>query len=121
MGILDRIHLKTGSEIELIKQSSLLVGKTLGEVAKLIKPGVPLLYIDRIAEEFIRDNHGIPSFKGYNGYPGSLCLSVNDVVVHGIPDNTLLQEGDIVSVDCGAYLNGYHGDYCYTFAVGTIS
>lgn len=121
MGILRRVYLKSDSEIELIKKSSLLVGKTLGEVAKLIKPGVPLFYLDKVAEEFIRDHHGVPSFKGYNGYPASLCLSVNDVVVHGIPNNDVLQEGDIISVDCGAYLNGFHGDYAYTFAVGEIS
>ena len=99
MGILRRVYLKSDSEIELIKKSSLLVGKTLGEVAKLIKPGVPLFYLDKVAEEFIRDHHGVPSFKGYNGYPASLCLSVNDVVVHGIPNNDVLQEGDIISVD----------------------
>lgn len=121
MGILRRVHLKTDSEIELIKESSLLVGKTLGEIAKLIRPGVPLLYLDKVAEEFIRDHHGIPSFKGYNGFPASLCLSVNDVVVHGIPNNSVLEEGDIISVDCGALLNGFHGDYAYTFAVGEIS
>ena len=121
MGILRRVHLKTDSEIELIKKSSLLVGKTLGEVAKLIKPGVPLYYIDKVAEEFIRDNHGIPSFKGYAGFPASLCLSVNDVIVHGIPNSDVLREGDIITVDCGAELGGWHGDYAYTFAVGEIS
>ena len=117
----ERVKLKTESEIELIKQSSLLVGKTLAEVAKAIKPGVPLLYLDRIGEEFIRDHGAIPSFKGYGGFPASLCLSVNDVVVHGIPNNNILHEGDIISVDCGVYKNGYHGDYAYTFAVGEIS
>jgi methionyl aminopeptidase len=116
-----RVTLKTPEEIELIKKSSLLVGKTLAEVAKEMKPGVPLNYLDRIGEQYIRDNHAIPSFKGYNGFPAALCISVNDVVVHGIPDGSVLNDGDIVSVDCGVYLNGYHGDYAYTFAVGEIS
>ena len=127
MGILRRVHLKTDSEIELIKKSSLLVGKTLGEVAKLMKPGVPLYYIDRVAEEFIRDNHGIPSCKGYcpaRGYvpyPATLCLSVNDVIVHGIPNDYVLREGDIVTADCVASVDGWHGDYAYTFAIGDVS
>lgn len=117
----NRIRLKTEAEIELIKISSLLVGKTLAEVAKAIRPGVPLLHLDKIAEEFIRDHQAVPSFKGYNGFPASLCLSVNDVVVHGIPNEQVLMEGDIISVDCGVYKNGFHGDYAYTFAVGEIS
>ncbi len=117
----NRVRLKTDDEIELIRESSLLVGKTLAEVAKAIKPGVPLLHLDKIGEEFIRDHNAVPSFKGYNGFPASLCLSVNDVVVHGIPDHTILREGDIISVDCGVYKNGFHGDYAYTFAVGEIS
>lgn len=117
----NKIKLKTDSEIELIKISSLLVGKTLAEVAKMIKPGVPLIYLDKIAEEYIRDHQAVPSFKGYDGYPASVCLSVNDVVVHGIPNNSVLNEGDIISVDCGVYKNGFHGDYAYTFAVGEIS
>lgn len=117
----NRIPLKTEEEIELIRKSSLLVGKTLAEVSKAIKPGVSLLYLDKIGEEFIRDHQAVPSFKGYNGFPASLCLSLNDVVVHGIPDHTILENGDILSVDCGVYKNGYHGDYAYTFAVGEIS
>ncbi|MDL2297283.1 type I methionyl aminopeptidase [Bacteroidales bacterium OttesenSCG-928-B11] len=117
----NKIKLKSEADIELIKESSLLVGKTLAEVAKAIMPGVPLLYLDKIAEEFIRDHKAVPSFKGYGGFPASLCLSVNDVVVHGIPNNTLLKDGDIISVDCGVYKNGFHGDYAYTFAVGEIS
>lgn len=117
----NKIRLKKDSEIELIRISSLLVGKTLAEVAKAIKPGVPLLHLDKIGEEFIRDHGAVPSFKGYNGFPASLCLSVNDVVVHGIPDQSVLKNGDIISVDCGVYKNGYHGDYAYTFAVGEIS
>lgn len=116
-----RIKLKSEAEIELIKESSLLVGKTLAEVAKAIRPGVTLLYLDKIGEEYIRDHKAIPSFKGYNGFPAALCLSVNDVVVHGIPNNTILRDGDIISVDCGVFKNGFHGDYAYTFAVGEIS
>lgn len=104
-----------------MKESALIVGKTLAEVAKLIRPGVSLKTLDSVAETFIRDNGAIPSFKGYEGYPASLCLSVNDVVVHGIPSNKELKEGDIVSVDCGAYKNGFHGDYCYTFEVGHVA
>ncbi len=121
MGIFNKIYLKTTEEVELIKESARIVGLTLAEVAKHIKPGVPCQYLDRIAEEFIRDHHAVPSFKGYNGYPASLCISINDVVVHGIPHSNILKEGDIVSVDCGTYKNGYHGDYAYTFAVGEIS
>lgn len=122
MGILNRIYLKNEDEIHLLKESADIVGRTLAEVAKIIAPGVPCTYIDQRAEEFMRDNGAVPSFKGYEGYPASLCISINEVVVHGIPKpNMYLQEGDIVSVDCGAYKNGYHGDYCYTFAVGEIS
>lgn len=115
------IHIKTDEEIEIQRESSLLVGKTLAEVAKVIKPGITSLELDRIAEEFIRDNGAVPSFKGYGGFPNTLCISVNDRVVHGIPDNYELKEGDIVSVDCGAVKNGFHGDSAYTFAVGEIS
>lgn len=115
------IHLKTEREIEVMKEGASIVGKTLAEVAKLIQPGVSLLTLDKVAETFIRDNGAIPSFKGYEGYPAALCLSVNDVVVHGIPSHRELQEGDIVSVDCGAYKNGFHGDYCYTFEVGHVA
>ena len=99
MGILNRIHLKSDSDIESIKKSSLLVGKTLGEVAKLMRPGVPLFYIDQVAENYIRANGGVPSCKGYKPYagmppfPATLCLSVNSTVVHGIPNDYVLQEG----------------------------
>ena len=117
----NRVRLKTDHEIELIKESSLLVGKTLAEIAKAIRPGVPLFYLDRIGEEFIRDHNAVPSFKGYEGFPAAICLSLNDVVVHGIPDHTVLEEGDILSVDCGVCKNGFHGDYAYTFAVGEVS
>lgn len=111
---------KTKEEIELLRHSSLLVGKTLAEVAKIIKPGVTTLAMDKIAEEFIRDNGGEPTFLGYGGFPNSLCTSVNEVVVHGIPNNKPLQNGDIVSVDCGFYKNGFHGDSAYTFQIGEV-
>lgn len=114
------IYYKTNEEIELVRISSLLVGKTLAEVAKVIKPGVATAELDKIAEKFIRDNGGVPSFKGYSGFPASLCISVNSVVVHGIPGKYELQDGDIISVDCGVYKNGFHGDSAYTFAVGNV-
>ena len=117
----NRINLYNQADIQQIKESSLLVGKTLGVVAEKIAPGVFISDLDRLAEHFIRDHKAIPSFKGYNGFPASLCISINDVVVHGIPKNQVLKEGDIVSIDCGVYKNGYHGDYAYTFAVGEIS
>jgi methionyl aminopeptidase len=115
------IYYKTDEEIELIRISSLLVGKTLAEVAKHIKPGVTTLELDKIAETFIRDHKAIPGFKGYGGFPGTLCVSVNDVVVHGIPGKQILQDGDLVSVDCGVILNGFYGDSAYSFAVGNVS
>lgn len=115
------IHLKTEREIEIIKESSLIVDKTLGEVAKLIRPGIRCTTLDSVAETFIRDNGAVPSFKNYNGYPATLCISVNDVVVHGIPGQYELKEGDIVSVDCGAKKNGFHADYAYTFCVGHVA
>lgn len=115
------VHYKTDEEIELIRLSSLLVGKTLAEVARHIRPGITLIELDNVAETFIRDNGGVPSFKGFGGFPGSLCTSVNEQVVHGIPDNRVLRDGDIVSVDCGVYMNGFHGDSAYTFPVGEVS
>ncbi|SFE22568.1 type I methionyl aminopeptidase [Thermophagus xiamenensis] len=114
------IYLKTKEEIELLRQSNMLVGKTQGELAKWIKPGISTLKLDQIAEEFIRDHGGEPAFLNYQGFPNSLCTSVNDQVVHGIPNNTPLKEGDIVSVDCGVLLNGYYGDSAYTFCVGDV-
>jgi methionyl aminopeptidase len=114
------IYYKTKEEIELIRESSLLVGKTIAEVAKALKPGVTTLQLDKIAEQFIKDHHAVPSFLGYSGFPNSLCISVNDVVVHGIPSKYVVKEGDIVSVDCGVYKNGFHGDSAYSFAVGDI-
>lgn len=115
------IYYKTSEEIERIRESSLLVARTLAEVAKLIRPGVTSLELDKVAEEFIRDNGGIPAFKGYNGFPNSLCISPNEQVVHGIPDNRPYESGDIISVDCGVLMNGYFGDSAYTFAIGEVS
>jgi len=99
----------------------MLVSRTLGEIASLIKPGVTTLYLDKIAESFIRDNGATPAFKGYGGFPNALCTSVNEEVVHGIPSAYILKEGDIISVDCGVILNGWYGDSAYTFPVGEIS
>ncbi len=114
------ISLKTAEEIELLRKSNLLVSKTLAEVARNIRPGITTRALDRIAEQFIRDHGGTPAFLGYRGYPATLCTSVNSVVVHGIPSEYQLKEGDIVSVDCGAILNGYVGDSAFTFPVGEI-
>jgi methionyl aminopeptidase len=112
---------KTLEEIELIRQSCLLVGDTIAEVAKIIKPGITTLELDGAAEQFIRDNGAIPSFKNYRGFPFASCISVNDAVVHGFPTNEVLKEGDVISVDIGAFKNGYHGDSAYTFALKDIS
>jgi methionyl aminopeptidase len=114
------IFLKTTEEIELIRRSSLLVGKTLAEVARHIRPGISTAALDKIAEDFIRSNQAIPAFKGYNGFPATLCISPNATVVHGIPGKYELKDGDIVSIDCGVKMNGYYGDSAYTFAVGEI-
>ena len=121
-----KIFLKTEDEIELMRRANRLVGKTLGELAKHIKPGVTTLQLDAIAEEFIRDHGAVPTFKNfpnpYGGpFPASICTSVNDAVVHGIPDNTELRDGDIVSIDCGTLLDGFNGDSAYTFCVGEVS
>ena len=115
------LYLKTDEEIGLLRESNLLVSRTLAEIAALIQPGVTTLYLDRIAETFIRDNGAVPGFKGYGGFPNTLCTSVNEEVVHGIPSGYVLQEGDIISVDCGVILNGWYGDSAYTFPVGEIS
>jgi methionyl aminopeptidase len=114
------IYYKTLEEIELIRESSLLVAKALAEVAKIIRPGVSSLELDKCAEEFIRDHQGVPAFKGYHGFPNALCVSVNSEVVHGIPSNKPLIEGDIVSVDCGVLKNGFYGDSAYTFPIGEV-
>jgi len=113
-------QLKTDEEVELLRQSNLLVSATLAAIASLMKPGVSTLEIDRIAEEFIHDHGGVPGFKGYQGYPATLCVSVNDEVVHGIPSRRVLNDGDIVSVDCGVFMNGFHGDSAFTFTVGLV-
>jgi len=115
------IYLKTDAEIELLRASNMLVSKTLAEVAKFIEPGITTLRLDAIAEEFILDNGAIPAFKGYAGFPNTLCTSVNDEVVHGIPSGYTLREGDIISVDCGVVLNGFVGDSAFTFPVGEIA
>lgn len=121
-----KIFLKTEDEIDLMRKANRLVGKTLGEIAKHIKPGVTTLQLDKIAEEYIKDNGAVPAFKGCpnpfgNPFPASICTSVNDVVVHGVPDEeTILRDGDIISVDCGVLLDGFNGDSCYTFCVGEV-
>lgn len=114
------INIRTAEEIELLRESNLLVSKTLGELSRVIKPGITTNQLDALAEEFIRDNGAEPGFLGYQGYPKTLCTSVNEQVVHGIPSDTVLKEGDIVSVDCGVLKNGYYGDTAYTFSLGEI-
>lgn len=120
------IYLKNREEIELMRESALMVSRTLGIIAKEIKPGVIPAKLDKLAEEYIRDNGGVPAFKGYKGprgtpdFPATLCISINEAVVHGIPGNAALKEGDIISVDCGVKKNGFYGDHAYTFGVGEI-
>jgi methionyl aminopeptidase len=115
------LYYKTHEEIELIRESSLLVARALAEVAKVIRPGITTLELDKVAEQFIRDHHAEPAFLNYNGFPNSLCISVNAQVVHGIPNSSELQDGDICSVDCGVLKNGFYGDSAYTFAIGDVS
>ena len=116
------IYLKTDEEIELMRVANQLVGKTLGELAKHVAPGVTTLQLDKIAEEFIRDNGATPAFLGYGGFPNSICASVNEHVVHGIPSSkVILRDGDIISIDCGTHINGFTGDSAYTFCVGEVS
>ena len=114
------IFYKTEKEIELIRESSLLVAKTHAEVAKLIEPGVTSLILDKVAESFIRDHGGVPGFKGYNGFPNTLCVSPNEQVVHGIPNDTPLESGTILSLDCGVEKNGFFGDSAFTYEVGEV-
>ncbi len=116
-----RIHLKTPQEIELIRESGRIVAQTLQLLKEAIAPGVSTLELDRITENFIHKNGGIPSFKGFNGFPSSVCCSVNEQVVHGIPSPKKLKSGDIITLDVGVYKNGYHGDAATTVAVGNIS
>ena len=115
------INYKSNDEIELIRESSLLVSETLTLVAKHIKPGVTTMYLDKLAEEFIHSKNAIPAFKGYGGFPGSLCISINEEVVHGIPGKREVKEGDLVSVDCGVLINQYYGDSAFTFAIGEMA
>ena len=114
------IPIKTNEEIEIQRQSSLLVGKTLAEVAKIIRPGITTAELDKVAETFILDHGAKPGFKGYGGFPATLCISPNETVVHGIPGDQVLKDGDIVSVDCGVLMNGFYGDSAYTFMVGEV-
>jgi methionyl aminopeptidase len=114
------LKLKTDKEIEILRKNNLLVSKTLGELAKHIKPGVTTLQLDKIAETYIRDHGAEPGFLGYAGFPNTLCTSVNDQVVHGIPSDKELQDGDIISVDCGTKMEGFYGDSAYTFMVGEV-
>lgn len=114
------IYLKTLEEIELMREANTLVSRTLGEVAKWVAPGVTTLRLDSIAREFIQDNGGIPACLGYGGFPGTLCIEVNETVVHGFPSNYALRDGDILGTDCVVEKNGFCGDMCYTFAVGEV-
>ena len=115
------IYLKTQEEIELLRENNILVSQTLAELAKYMQPGITTLELDRIAEAFIRSHGALPGFLGYNGYPNTLCVSVNEQVVHGIPSDYALKEGDIVSVDCGTVMKGFYGDTAYTFTVGKVA
>ncbi len=112
---------KTEQDIEAIRQSGDLLGRTHGEVAKYVKPGVSTLMLDKIAEEFIKDHGATPSFLNYAKFPASLCISVNDAVVHGIPNDYILKDGDIVSIDCGVFQNGFHADSAFTYPVGNVA
>lgn len=114
------LYLKTDEEIGLLRKSNMLVSRTLAEVARHIRPGITTLYLDIIAETFIRDNGAVPAFKGYGGFPNTLCTSVNEEVVHGIPSDYVLKDGDIISVDCGVIIEGWYGDSAYTFEVGEV-
>jgi len=115
------IHYKTSEEIDIIKESAQILGKAHAEVARLIKPGAKTSEMDKVAEEFIRDNGGVPSFLGYNGFPYTLCVSPNEQVVHGFPSDRELEEGDILSIDCGVFYKGFHSDSAYTYPVGEIA
>ncbi|MFC4231591.1 type I methionyl aminopeptidase [Parasediminibacterium paludis] len=115
------VYYKTEAEVEFMKKAATLVSKTLTEVAKMLKPGVTTLQIDKLCAEFVKDNSAIPSFYNYRGYPHHICASVNDVVVHGFPNDIALKDGDIVSIDMGVILNGWHGDHAYTFVIGEAS
>ncbi len=115
------IQYKSAEEIEIMRHSCLLVGKTHATLANIIKPGITTMYLNKLAAEFIADMKGVPSFLNYNGYPFATCISVNDAVVHGFPNEVAVKEGDLLSVDIGVYINGFHGDSAYTYAVGEIN
>ena len=115
------VHLKTEEEIQIIKEGALILGKAHGEIARLVKPGIKTKDLDKIAEEYIRDNGAVPSFKNYNGFPSALCISVNEVVVHGFPGDYVLKETDIISVDCGVYHKGFHSDSAYTYPLEGVN
>lgn len=117
----DMIRIKTNPEVELIRESALLVSSTLAELASMLKPGITTQMLDKRAEEFILDNKAVPSFKNYRGYPFATCISVNDAVVHGFPNNNTIKEGDLVSIDVGVYKNGFHGDSAYTFGIAPVA
>ena len=114
------MEIKTGEEIEILRENAVIVSKTLAEVAKYIKPGISTGVLDKIAEDYLRGQGAVPGFKGYNGFPATLCVSVNEEVVHGIPGERVLKNGDIVSIDCGSLKNGLYGDSAYTFTVGDV-
>lgn len=117
----EMIRIKTNPEVELIRESALLVSGTLAELATMLKPGMTTQMLDKRAEEFILDNKAVPSFKNYRGYPFATCISVNDAVVHGFPNNNTIKEGDLVSIDVGVYKNGFHGDSAYTFGIAPVA
>lgn len=118
---MSKIYYKTPEEVELIRESALLVSKTLAEVAKSVRPGITTIALDKIAYEFIKDHGAVPAFLNYGGFPNSLCISPNEQVVHGIPNDYELRDGDLISVDCGVIKNGYFGDSAYTFSIGEIN
>jgi methionyl aminopeptidase len=114
------IHYKSNEELDIIRESGIILGKAHAEIAKIIKPGIKTKELDKIAYQFIADNGGVPSFKGYNGFPSTLCISVNEIVVHGFPSEYELIDGDIISVDCGVKYKGFHSDSAYTYPVGNV-
>jgi methionyl aminopeptidase len=117
---MSKIYYKSPEEVELIRESSLLVSKTLAEVAKLIAPGITTIALDKLAYEFIKDHGAVPAFLNYGGFPNSLCISPNDQVVHGFPNEYVIKEGDLISVDCGVIKNNFFGDSAYTFSIGEV-
>ena len=114
------VHYKTANDVQLIKESAQILGKAHGEVARHIKPGVKTKELNRIAEEFIKDHGGSPSFKNYHGFPAALCISVNETVVHGFPGDYELKETDVISIDCGVLFKGFHSDSAYTYPLETV-